>query len=142
MAVRLDGRLTIPRSALTEGEAEVGPLAAVRKAWHELPAPEKPSADAPRPGCEQLRDLVVRLRKQLKPKFKRLSVNGISAGSQTFVLWNNRQLASRHRSYSGEVEADLKKLTEQLKDAELAKLFAVPENAAATENWARMTLGM
>src|SRR5581483_11918040 len=32
-------------------------------------------------------------------------------------LWSNRQHASRHRTYSGEVFADLRKLAEQVKDA-------------------------
>jgi Protein of unknown function (DUF1592)/Protein of unknown function (DUF1588)/Protein of unknown function (DUF1587)/Protein of unknown function (DUF1585)/Protein of unknown function (DUF1595)/Planctomycete cytochrome C len=120
-------------SVLTEPEADVGPLAAIRKMWSDLPAPDQ--TDTVRPRCERLRDLVVRLRKQLKPTVKKLSVNGISAGSQSFVLWNNRQLASRHRSYSGEVSSDFKKLTEQLKgaDAGLAKLFPLNTPDAETE---------
>src|SRR5262249_17747557 len=117
--------LALVWSALTEGDAEVGPLAALRKLWDELPSAER--ADPPRPRCERMRDLVVRLRQQLKPNVKKVSVNGISAGSQPLVLWHNPQLASRHRSYSGEITPDLRKMAEQLKgaDAELEKLFAV-----------------
>jgi hypothetical protein len=117
-------------SALTQAEAEVGPLAAVRKMWRDLPAPTKTDKTERRSGLplrelERLRDLVLRLRKELKPKLPTLSVNGISPGSQPLVLWRNRQLASRHRTYSGDVFPDLKKLAGQLKgpDAELAKLF-------------------
>jgi hypothetical protein len=125
--------LSMVWSALTEAEAEVGPLAAVRKLWRELPAPPVgpasragPEASPARPGCEWMRDLVVRLRKQLKPNVGKLRVRGISDGSQPMVLWRNRQLASRHRIYSGEVLSDLRKMAEQLKgaDAGLAKLFA------------------
>ncbi|MGH7173963.1 MAG: DUF1587 domain-containing protein, partial [Gemmataceae bacterium] len=121
--------LTLVWSALTEGEAEVGPLAAVRKLWRKLPA------DAARPSCEQMRDLVVRLRRQLIPKVGKVHVSGISDGSQPMVLWRNRQRASRHRSYSGEVFADFRQLAGQLKgaDAELAKLFAVKETDAENE---------
>ena len=74
-----------------------------------------------------MRDLIVRLRQHCEPEVGKLSVKGISEGSQPLVLWRNRQLASRHRSYSGEVFADLRKLAEQLKgaDAGLAKLCAV-----------------
>src|SRR5207302_6223050 len=55
-------------SALTDGDADAGPLAAVRKMWRELPD------DAARPGCERMRDVVVRLRGQLKPKPAKLHV--------------------------------------------------------------------
>ena len=58
----------------------------------------------------RLRDLVVRLRRQLKPEGKKVSAPGISAGSQTLVLWRNRQQAGLHRGYTGEVYADLQKL--------------------------------
>ncbi len=117
--------LTLVWSALTEGEAEVGPLAAVRKIWQDLPPANPAAPDAARAGCEQLRDLVLRLRRQLKPQVGKLQVNGISRGSQPLVLWSNRQLAGRHRRYSGEVVADLKKLVKQLQEADagLAKLF-------------------
>jgi hypothetical protein len=111
-------------SALTEVDADAGPLAAVRKVWNELPA----AADAARPGCERMRDIVVRLRKQLKPDVKKLSISGVSAGSQPVVLWRNRQFAGRHRSYDGEMRADVTKLAAQLTgaDAGLASFF---ENA-------------
>src|SRR5262249_36821581 len=97
-------------SVLTDTEAETGPLAAVRKMWRELPSPDEKSAEAARPSCERMRDLVVRFRRQLQPNVGKLHVKGISDGSQPFVLWRNRQLASRHRSYSGQVFADLQKL--------------------------------
>jgi mono/diheme cytochrome c family protein len=106
---------------------EAGPLAVVAKLWNELPPPEK--KDTLRAGCERLRDVVVKLRKQLRPKPAKLQVNGISAGSQPFVLWSNRYLARQHLKYSGEVIPDVKKLVEQLKGADepLARLIAVPE---------------
>src|SRR5207253_7690536 len=70
-----------------------------------------------------------------KPEVKKLHVKGISDGSQSFVLWRNRELASRHRKYSGETFSDLGKLAEQLKsaDAGLAKLFAVKQTPEAEQ---------
>jgi hypothetical protein len=129
-------------SALTGTEAEAGPLAAVRKLWRELPGPEPASRKSARRACERMRDLVVRLRRQLQPQVGKLHVNGISDGSQSFILWRNRQLASRHRSYSGEPFSDLRKLAAQLKgaDAPLAKLFAVKATDAATEKRVRGAL--
>jgi hypothetical protein len=134
--------LALVWSALTEAEAELGPLAAVRKLWNELPAPGKGTADTVRQGCRHMRDVVVRLRKQLQPAVGRLSVKGISPGSQPLVLWRNRQLASRHRSYAGEVVADLRKLAGQLQgpDASLAKLFTAPPKDAANEKRLRGAL--
>ncbi len=117
--------------ALTEGEANAGPLAAVRKVWADLPAPDAAKSDNARGGCTQLRDLVAKLRKPLKPTIPKVEVNGISNGSQAFILWRNRYAASRHRSYSGEVAADLKKLAEAMKDQPyLAKFLAMDESNA------------
>jgi hypothetical protein len=134
--------LSMVWSALTEGETEAGPLAAVRNMWRALPAPEGGAADTPRAGCAGLRDLVVRLRGQLQPNVGKLQVKGISPGSQPFVLWRNRQLASRHRSYGGEPFADLRKLAGQLKgtEADLASLFAVKATDAQTQRRVRADL--
>jgi hypothetical protein len=130
--------LALVWSALTDAEADVGPLAAVRKAWADLPQQAAPA----RRGCEQLRDLVVRLRRQLQPRSARLAVKGTSPGSQPFVLWSNRQLARQHRSYSGEVFSDCRKLTGQLgsADAPLVKLLAVPQTDTAKEPQLRKAL--
>jgi hypothetical protein len=118
-------------SALTEAEADadVGPLAAMRKLWQDLPA----NPDAARPGCERMRDLVHLLRKPLRPDIKKLSVRGISPGSQPLVLWRNGESARRHRAYSGEVSADVKKLTAQLKDADAGVSAFLPAAVAELE---------
>ena len=115
-------------TALTDAEPDVGPLAVVRALWRQLPE-EREEA---RPGCEQMRDVLVHLRRQLRPAIKKLSVSGISAGSQPLVLWRNRELAKQHRTYKGDVTADSKKLAGELKGAgpELAKLVpAAPTDA-------------
>jgi hypothetical protein len=137
--------LSLVWSALTEGDAEAGALAAIRQKWHELPAPVGPASRAgpeARPGCEQLRDLVVRLRRPLKPTVKKLQASGISSGSQPFVLWYNRQQAKGYRTYSGNVVADLRRQAEQLKggEADLAKLFAIATADAETEKRLRGSL--
>ncbi len=123
--------LSVVWSALNDDGPEAGPLAAVRKLWGELPA-ERAAARA---GCERMRDLVVRLRRRLKPRAAKLHVEGISDGSQPFVLWGDRRLAALHRSYSGEVFADFKKMADQLKgaDAGLSPEFTSNEIDAASE---------
>src|SRR5262249_12773379 len=72
----------------------------------------------------------------------KLSVNGVSPGSQSFVLWSNRQSAKGHRSYRGDVVPDLRKLAEQVKEAglEVAKLFAVDAPDAETTQRQRAAL--
>jgi hypothetical protein len=138
--------LTLIWSALNEPEAELGPLAALRSIWQELPAPagaaggavakrppNAPALEAARPGCERMRDLTVRLRKQLKPDVKKLSVNGISPGSQPLVLWCNAALARRHRAYTGDVIVDVKRLPEQLTGADGSLTGVFPEAVADAE---------
>jgi mono/diheme cytochrome c family protein len=125
--------LAVVWAALTEGDAS-GPLAASRAKWNAIPPPDPATPQATRGDCEKLRDLVVKLRKPLKPDAPKLSVSGMSQGSQPLVLWRNRQFASTHRSYAGDAAADLKKLAEQFKtDAAVAKLLAVekPDEDAA-----------
>jgi hypothetical protein len=89
-----------------------------------------------------MRDVVVQLRRQLAPSVKRLQARGISSGSQSFVLWHNRERARRHRSYSGEVHADLHRLARQLDGATapLAKFFVLAESDDATDTRLRQGL--
>jgi hypothetical protein len=128
---RLSGRyLAIVWAALTRPDAEAGPMGAIRTMWRQLPAPDRAPTGGPRSDCERLCDLVLRLRRQLRTQVGRLHVRGISDGSQPLVLWQDRQLACRHRRYTGEVIKDLRKLAGQLRSAEgeLAKWF--PSNPA------------
>ncbi len=124
--------LAVVWKALADGEA-IGPLAVLRKMWLDLPGPDR--TEAARTGCQRLRDLVMNMRRQLKPKVDKLHVKGISDGSQPLVLWHNRQLAARHRTYSGDVFADLRKLAEQLKGADtvLADLLQIKQSDADAE---------
>jgi hypothetical protein len=140
--------LTMIWSALTPaaGEADAGPLAAVRKVWSDLPAPAEtgPKAlQAARPGCERLRDLVVSLRRQLKPNVPKLQAAGISPGSQPLVLWRNRQFAGQHRQYSGTVFTDLAKLSDQLpkEGSDLVNFFPTGPTETVTEERLRAGLG-
>ncbi|HEV7222418.1 MAG TPA: DUF1587 domain-containing protein, partial [Pirellulales bacterium] len=86
-------------SALSEGEPVLGPLGALQTTWRELP-PEAARQDEARRGCEQMRDLVVRVRKEYPPREEPLKVEGISPGSQPLVLWRNRRLAAQHTHYA------------------------------------------
>ncbi len=88
-----------------------GPLAEVQSQWSNLPVPDgkadRAAVDAARRGSEALRDLVLKLRKEFEPRGAKMHVDGISDGSQPFVLWRNRQLAAQHRGYSGIEQAEV-----------------------------------
>jgi hypothetical protein len=90
-------------SLLTESPSTGGPLKEVQEQWRKLPADVRKLEDA-RNGCERLRDLALRLRKDLTPKVDRLSAKGISNGSQPFLLWRNGQIAAQHMRYAGSAE--------------------------------------
>lgn len=92
-------------TALTEA-AEAGPLAELQSEWKRLPSPvlqeSKPTnGEAVRRGCEQIRDLVLKLRKDLDSKVEKIHVKGSSDGSQPLVLWWNRQIAAQRMAYAG-----------------------------------------
>ena len=91
-------------STLTEPSDQVGPIAALQLLWRELPPPSNGSAGAARAGCERMRDFVVQLRKRLIPQVKNLTAPGIQSGSQTLVLWKNRQFVANRRRYAGGLE--------------------------------------
>jgi Protein of unknown function (DUF1592)/Protein of unknown function (DUF1588)/Protein of unknown function (DUF1587)/Protein of unknown function (DUF1585)/Protein of unknown function (DUF1595)/Planctomycete cytochrome C len=128
--------LTLVWSTLTGPVAEEGPLAVVQKMWRDLP-----DGAATRPPCERMRDVVLRLRRQLDPKVSKVQVNGISGGSQPLVLWHNRKTAGKHRVYAGEVASDWKKMADQVRaDAVLANSFAKKAGDADNEQRRRKSL--
>ncbi len=119
------GYLAMLWSALTQPEADVGPLATIRAEWKEA-APFSKKLDR-FVNLLYLRAFAVRLRKELTPDIKKLNANGgMSAGSQTMVLWRNNQFAAKRRDYGGDAIADFKKLADiQFTDAKkYARFFA------------------
>ena len=85
-------------AALTAQKEEIGPLAKLQDMWRKLPAP---GADEKivRDGCEQMRDFVTGLREKIVPEVRNLTAQGIERGSQTLVLWKNRQMAANRRKF-------------------------------------------
>ena len=84
---------------LTDPEPAPGPLGELRTAWQKLPGDIERRDDVRR-ECRQIRDNVVKSRKEFAPSVEKMHVGGISDGSQPFVLWKNRQLAARHTTYT------------------------------------------
>jgi hypothetical protein len=77
----------------------VGPMAKLQALWRDLPSPVSPSAEAPRAAAEQMRDFVLHVREKIVPDVPNLSAPEMDRGSQTFVLWKNRQMAANRRRY-------------------------------------------
>jgi hypothetical protein len=93
---RLSGKyLATIWSLLTESEPALGPLGDVQAQWHRLPA-DVLRQDEARRDCECLRDLVVHFREEFTPPEQKLTVKGISTGSQPLILWRNGQIAAQH----------------------------------------------
>ena len=80
---------------LTSNENNVGPLARLRAMWRELPSAGTPS----REQFVAMRDFVVGLRGKIVPEVKNLSAPQVQSGSQTFVLWKNREMAANRRRF-------------------------------------------
>lgn len=112
-------------STLDGQPEEIGPIAALRAMWRELPDPDGEREDAARAGCERMRDFVDGLRRQLVPEVKNLTARRISDGTQPFVLWKNRQIAANRMRYAGGAsKIQLEKLH---LEGEAARALTAPE---------------
>ncbi|HEV3024760.1 MAG TPA: DUF1587 domain-containing protein, partial [Pirellulales bacterium] len=99
-------------------------LVALQAMWRALPADAKQIDDVRR-GCRQMSEYVAKARAQLVRPLEKVQVKGISDGSQTLVLWHNRQLAAQRMRYvpdpaaqlSDEVKADRERFCRLFPDA-------------------------
>lgn len=89
-------------AALTGPAERLGPLAAAQAMWRELPVPvAKTEPNDLRKACVRIRDFVVKVRIQVKPVFANLTARGLNEGTQSLVLWKDRQWATHRFSYGG-----------------------------------------
>ena len=86
---------------LSDSTDAVGPIAKIQALWRELPSGGANESDRARAGCERLRDWIVGLRGKIVPEVKNLAAmgTGIQGGSQTLVLWKNREMAANRRRF-------------------------------------------
>ena len=113
-------------TALSHPQEEVGPIARLQNQWRSLPAPPVASEVEVRKSCEQMRDFVLRLRNSIVPEVKNLKAPPIQEGSQTMVLWKNRQMAANRRRYDPTALKSMETGTTALRP--------VPVNAPAAQN--------
>ena len=127
---------------LTATTEQAGPIAALQALWRALP-PAPVSGDgtppeAVRAGCERMRDLVVQLRRQLTPNVKNLTAPGLDIGSQSLVLWKNRQLAANRMRYTGgasQIGVDWQKMVSTPGARVAAQALVFPPESAAIERY-------
>ena len=102
------GQCEVPRDGLVGAErrgGQVGPMATLQTMWRELPSPcrhrpRRHTECALRRSARGDARLVEQLRRKLEPKVNGLEIPGVHEGSQSFVLWKNRQYAANRRTYS------------------------------------------
>ncbi len=116
-------------ATLTAPGGDSGPIAALQARWKKLPAPSagKEPADL-RDGCAALRDFILNVRPLVRMKYENLVPNGriVATGSQTMVLWKDRQYAENRTTYAGNaLTLDLGKIVKT------DPAMAVPTAAAA-----------
>jgi hypothetical protein len=87
---------------LTDQKDSFGPIKTLRSMWTELPQ-NKDDQESVRKHCEAMRDFVLQLRPKLSPQVEKIGVEGVHEGSQTFVLWRNRQHAANRRTFDPSV---------------------------------------
>jgi len=91
-------------SVLNASGEKTGPLAAVQARWKNLGEPvQGKESDNVKVGCGYIRDLIVGLRPLVKAEFANLvaNANKLADGSQTIVLWKDRQYATNRMTYAG-----------------------------------------
>lgn len=94
--------LTSVWAALVEDRVEVGPMATLQAMWRDLPPPGSIEKDfeVVRSRCVAMRDWARQIRRKLEPNVTGLRIPGVHEGSQSFVLWKNRQYAANRRKFS------------------------------------------
>ena len=84
---------------MLEGPKEdVGPIAKLQTMWRALPVPAK-GTDPFLDQFIEMRDYVVRMRKDTSLKFASPVVRGLSVASQPLMNWKNRQYATHRRDF-------------------------------------------
>lgn len=101
--------LTTIWQALEEAKENVGPLAKLQAMWRALPVPSerkrvegpvpKQASEVDRAPFVEMRDFVVRMRKDTSLKFASPTVKGLSVATQPLMNWKNRAYATHRRDF-------------------------------------------
>jgi hypothetical protein len=87
---------------LTAPGERLGPVAALQARWNGLPPPvDHKEPESLGAAVGYMRDFVNGLRPRVAMSFENLPARGIAAGSQSLVLWKDRQFAEHRTTYAG-----------------------------------------
>ena len=90
---------------LATTDEERGPIAAIQARWRRLPAPaEGKEPGSIRPDCRKIHDFIADLRPYVTEVIANPRARGLASGSQTLVLWKDRQYATRRMAYPGNAQ--------------------------------------
>jgi mono/diheme cytochrome c family protein len=78
---------------------EAGPIAKLRTMWRALPPPPGANDEDIRAKCVEMRDFVVRIRKDTAMEFAAPVVKGLPPTSQPLMNWKLRQFAAHRRDF-------------------------------------------
>jgi hypothetical protein len=80
-----------------KAKTEVGPIAKLQGMWRDLPAPSAAEPEAVRAKCVEMRDFVVKIRKDTAMQFATPKVKGLPTAAQPLQNWKLKQFAAHHR---------------------------------------------
>ncbi len=123
-------------AALNEEQFNVGPMAKLQTMWRELPRPDLKQRDVAKSGCIVISDWIKPLRRKLEPPVKGIKISGVHEGSQSFVLWKNRQYAANRRTYS-KAALQVSAADQPAEDSDLAVPIDESEHAHYEASFAR-----
>jgi mono/diheme cytochrome c family protein len=120
---------------LTASGEDVGPLAALQARWRSLPLPDRSAEglalrrgepEGLREAVVWMRDFIAGLRPRVAMSYDNLPARGIAPGSQSLVLWKDRQYADHRTTYRGNaLQLDLSAY------AQTDPLLLIPESEEA-----------
>ena len=91
--------LTTIWNALEATKEDVGPLAKLQAMWRALPVPRRNQPDLARDGVNEMRQFVIRMRKDTALTFATPPVKGLSVRTQPLMNWKNRAYATHRRDF-------------------------------------------
>jgi hypothetical protein len=80
-----------------KASTEVGPIAKLQTMWRALPSPGANKPEVVRAKCIEMRDFVVKIRKDTAMQFAAPVVHGLPPGSQPLLNWKLRAFAAHRR---------------------------------------------
>jgi Protein of unknown function (DUF1592)/Protein of unknown function (DUF1588)/Protein of unknown function (DUF1587)/Protein of unknown function (DUF1595)/Protein of unknown function (DUF1585) len=76
---------------------EVGPIAKLQKMWQELPDPKESQPDQLRAKLVEMREFVLKIRRDTAMQFATPKVKGLPTAAQPLQNWKLKQYAAHHR---------------------------------------------